>query len=89
MLCCMIGYVGFSTYAKMTMTDGEKFMQANVEALTNSESGISTTVHCKCHTDGNCYSGNYISIRPPCGDATITSLNGSIANCRSNDYKCH
>ena len=40
MFCCAIGYVGFTTYGKVTMSEAEKFMLANVEALTDGESGV-------------------------------------------------
>ena len=37
-LCCAMGYTGYTAYEKMTMSEAEKFMIANVEALTKSES---------------------------------------------------
>ena len=36
-LFCAMGYVGYTTHEKMTMSEAEKFMQANVEALTQDE----------------------------------------------------
>ena len=41
-LCCTIGYVGHITYEKVTMTNAEKFMLANVEALTSGETSGGT-----------------------------------------------
>ena len=38
-LCCAMGYTGYTAYEKMTMSEAEKFMIANVEALTSNESG--------------------------------------------------
>lgn len=37
LLFCAMSYVGYTTYEKMSMTEAEKLMQANVEALTRSE----------------------------------------------------
>ena len=36
-LCCAMGYIGYTAYEKMTMSEAEKFMIANVEALTSGE----------------------------------------------------
>lgn len=38
---CAMGYVGYTAHEKMTMSEAEKFMQANVEALTSDEIVIS------------------------------------------------
>ena len=38
-LFCAMGYVGYTAYEKMTVSEAEKFMQVNVEALTRGESG--------------------------------------------------
>jgi len=38
-LFCAMGYVGYTTHERMTMSEAEKFMQANVEALTQEETG--------------------------------------------------
>ena len=38
-LCCAMGYTGYTAYEKMTMSEAEKFMIANVEALTLNEPG--------------------------------------------------
>ena len=54
-----------SVYAS-SMSEAEKFMQANVEALTQDEGGTSGWLHCRCHNDGHCYAGNQISFRPAC-----------------------
>ena len=48
-LFCAMGYVGYTTHEKMTMSEAEKFMQANVEALTQDEGGTSGWLHCRCH----------------------------------------
>lgn len=65
-LFCAMGYVGYTTHEKMIMSEAEKFMQANVEALTQDEGGTSGWLHCRCHNDGHCYAGNQISFRPAC-----------------------
>lgn len=36
-LFCAMGYVGYTAHERMTMSEAEKFMLANVEALTNLE----------------------------------------------------
>ena len=36
-LCCAMGYTGYTAYEKTTMSEAEKFMIANVEALTQTE----------------------------------------------------
>lgn len=41
-----MSYVGYTTYEKMSMTEAEKLMQANVEALTSGEGG--EVVKCYC-----------------------------------------
>ena len=38
-LFCAMGYVGYIAHEKMNMSDAERFIQANVEALTRDESG--------------------------------------------------
>lgn len=38
-LFCAMGYVGYTAHAKMTMSEAEKFMKANIEALTLDEPG--------------------------------------------------
>lgn len=38
-LFCAVSYVGYTTYKQMAMSDAEKFMQANVVALTQDEIG--------------------------------------------------
>ena len=54
-LCCAMGYTGYTTYEKMTMSEAEKFMIANVEALTSGEAagGISV-VTCLGLTNKEC-----------------------------------
>lgn len=42
LLFCAMSYVGYTTYEKMSMTEAEKLMLANVEALTSGESGGGT-----------------------------------------------
>ena len=37
-LFCAMGYTGYIAYERMTMSEAEKFMLANVEALTRDES---------------------------------------------------
>lgn len=39
LLFCTMSYVGYTTYKQMSMSDAEKFMKANVEALTSGEGG--------------------------------------------------
>ena len=38
-LFCAMGYTGYTAYEKMTMSEAEKFMKANIEALTLGEPG--------------------------------------------------
>ena len=38
-LFCAMGYVGYVAHERMTMSSAEKFMKANVEALTSGETG--------------------------------------------------
>lgn len=38
-LFCVMGYIGANAYEKMTTTEAEEFMKANVEALTSGEGG--------------------------------------------------
>ncbi len=50
------GYMGYTAYESATMTDAERFMLANIEALTIDESGydnwIETDTSCKkCNND--------------------------------------
>ena len=47
-LCCAMGYTGYTAYEKMTMSEAEKFMIANVEALTSTESAGEEVVKCYC-----------------------------------------
>ena len=50
-LCCAMGYTGYTAYEKMTMSEAKKSMIANVEALTSEETtylkGRWRTVGCK------------------------------------------
>ena len=80
-LFCAMGYAGFIAHEKMTMPEAEKLMTANIEALTDNESGGETT-HCRCHDDGQCYVGNAISFRSSC-----VKLKGSDA-CHLYAYHC-
>ena len=43
-LFCAMGYVGYTTYKQMSMSDVERFMQANVEALTRGEGSSGTSI---------------------------------------------
>ena len=54
-LFCAMGYVGYTAHEKMTMSSTERFMLANVEALTSVESGSGyCTMHFPCFdTYGN------------------------------------
>lgn len=38
-LFCAMGYVGYTAHEKMTATEAEEFMKANIEALTSGEPG--------------------------------------------------
>ena len=40
-LFCAMGYTGYTTYEKMAVSEAEKFMKVNVEALTEGEIIIS------------------------------------------------
>lgn len=75
-LFCAMGYVGYTAHGKMTMSEAEKFMKANIEALTLDEpggSGGNGWVHCRCHDDQHCYVGNKISFRAACVQLWQTS----------------
>ncbi|MFR9531608.1 MAG: hypothetical protein SNH05_09635 [Rikenellaceae bacterium] len=43
---CTAGFAGYTAYDKATMTDEEKFMLANLEALTSGEVESGSTVIC-------------------------------------------
>ena len=73
MFCCAIGYVGFTTYGKVTMSEAEKFMLANVEALTDD--------------DKRCYGGNNISFRPLCSKVTA-GTGGDALDCSTANDVC-
>ena len=87
MFCCAIGYVGFTTYGKVTMSEAEKFMLANVEALTDGESGVGSVVICRCHDDKRCYGGNNISFRPLCSKVTA-GTGGDALDCSTANDVC-
>lgn len=38
-LFCAMGYTGYTAHEKMTMSEADKFMKTNVEALTQKEDG--------------------------------------------------
>lgn len=38
-LFCAMGYTGYTAYEKITMSKAERFLQINIEALTNGEAG--------------------------------------------------
>lgn len=40
-LFCAMGYTGYTAYEKMAVSNAEKFMKVNVEALTDGEISIS------------------------------------------------
>lgn len=84
--CCALGYVGFTAYEKVTMSEAKKFMLANVEALTGDESGEITFVICRCHDDKRCYGGNEISFRVMCA-RDVVGVGGSF-DCSSADRVC-
>lgn len=80
LLFCAMSYAGYMGYERMTMSEAERFMEANVEALTSGESGGNDGwVYCRCHDDKHCYVGNKISFRAAC----VRLFNAS--NC--DDYK--
>ena len=45
-LFCAMGYVGYIAHERMNMSEAEKFMQANVEALTSGEAPGVTVTSC-------------------------------------------
>lgn len=49
-LFCAMGYVGYAAHEKMTTTEAEEFMKANIEALTSGEPGGGEVVKCYCKT---------------------------------------
>ena len=40
-LFCAMGYTGYTAHERMTISEAEKFMKANIEALTDGEIVIS------------------------------------------------
>ncbi len=82
LLFCAMSYAGYMGYERVTMSEAEKFMMSNIEALTSGESGGGTTmVICRCHDDKLCYGGNSISFRPRCSYDVIGN--------NENAWDCH
>ena len=78
-LFCAMGYVGYTAHEKMTMSEAEKFMQANVEALTLDEPGGG---YCTMHF--NCF-----DIKgTPTGKYTATSYTGPNCNGSYHSHNC-
>lgn len=46
-LFCAMGYVGYTAHEKMTMSEADKFMKANIEALTRGETPGGTKYTCE------------------------------------------
>ncbi len=86
---CTAGFAGYAAYDRATMTDEEKFMLANLEALTSGEpSGGINLNFCYSGGDGNaiegykCAEGTTLFILEP--DA---NLSGTIYACSTNTSK--
>ncbi len=82
---CAAGFAGYTAYDKATMTDQEKFMLANIEALSQNESYYAV-YYCRCHNDGICYSGYIISVRPSC--AKMINESGLNIDCSGANGNC-
>lgn len=65
-LFCAMGYTGSAVHGKLTMSEAEKFMQANIEALTLDEPGGATT-----HTL-DCGKGTIKMCEATCGICQVT-----------------
>lgn len=78
-LFCAMGYVGYTAHEKMTMSSTERFMLANVEALTSVESGSGyCTMHFPCFdTYGN-----------PTGKYSASSYTGPNCNGSYHSHSC-
>lgn len=50
-LFCAMGHIGYTAYEKMTVSEAEKFMEVNVEALTRGESGAGGTNYNICYSE--------------------------------------
>ncbi len=51
MMLCAAGYMGYTAYESATMTDQERFMLKNIEALANNEV---VTISCKPYAELTC-----------------------------------
>ena len=79
-LFCAMGYVGYMAHEKMTMTEAEKFMLVNIEALTRDESGGSSEI-VKCYCTKKLFGTNVCT----------TGANGSYCGgdpCSNHDGNC-
>ncbi|MFR3328742.1 MAG: hypothetical protein ACLTSL_00995 [Odoribacter splanchnicus] len=75
-----MGYVGYMAHEKMTMTEAEKFMLVNIEALTRDESGGSSEI-VKCYCTKKLFGTNVCT----------TGANGSYCGgdpCSNHDGNC-
>lgn len=79
-LFCAMGYVGYIAHERMTMSEVEKFMQANVEALTHDEGGASTSW--PCWSDEKSGSGYW-----RCGDPCVWVDGAGAKGISSKCYK--
>lgn len=75
----VIGHVGYTAYEKMTMSEAEKFMQVNVEALTQSEEGVSTSWPCRSEEKAG--SGGYWRCGNPCEWISGAIGKGTVGQC--------
>lgn len=55
-----------------------------VEVLADTEEGYAS--FCRCHSDGSCQLGNYISFRPSCG--TLFSTEPFVPDCSALSSNC-
>lgn len=76
---CAMGYVGYTAHERMTMSETEKFMLANVEALTSGEVG---SEYCTMHF--NCFDIN----GTPTGKYTASSYTGPNCNGSYHSHNC-
>lgn len=76
LLACFIG--GVILWAQSQQN--ETFVQDEKEEVRGND------VHCRCHSDGNCYGGNQISFRPLCAYGVMES--GTAIDCTLYNASC-
>ncbi len=79
-LFCAMGYVGYTAHEKITMSDAERFMQVNIEALTSGESASGyCTMHFGCFDNYGNSTGKY----------SASSYTGPNCNGSKHSHSCN